>query len=289
MAIETYTKRYLPRPVVDVLRMVKYRLDLATFPKHVVTHRYGKYTLDMTISDRVASEWYDKDWVLPPEIEFLSQVPVPRGGRVFDLGAHQCLIAMLLGREIVPDGSVVSVEANRHNAEMARRNLELNGVDNIDVIHALIASRAGTARTEMTFNSHAKAGINGTIGDVVNALSIDELARLKGFPDLVYMDIEGFEIEALKGASQTLTRWCHWFVELHGDDILARYGATNKDILEYFDFQDFARYLCLPPDDKFRPVTEREPLPTARCFMIFAPRSARLMNQSDASGYARRQ
>jgi FkbM family methyltransferase len=243
----------------------------------------------MTINDRVASEWYDRDWALPPEIEFLSQVRVPRGGCVFDLGAHQCLIAMLLGQEIVPEGTVLAVEANRHNVEMARRNLDLNGVDNVDVLHALVSSKVGKARAELTFNSHAKGGINGVAGDIVDALSIDELSQLKGFPDLVYMDIEGFEIEALKGASQTLTRWCHWFVELHGDDVLARYGATNADILSYFDFQDFARYLCLPPDDKFRPVTEREPLPTARCFMIFAPRSARLINQGTVNGYASRQ
>ncbi|MFA6264145.1 MAG: FkbM family methyltransferase [Pseudolabrys sp.] len=277
-------RKYLPQPVVDILRAVKYRYELATFNQRVVTHRYGSHVLEMSIDDRIAAEWYDKDWDLPPEIEFLSQMPIPQAGRIFDLGAHQCLIAMLLGKEVTPAGTVVSVEANRHNAAISRRNLELNGVDNVEVMHALISDVAGRGRADMSFNSRARPGIGGIVGDQVNALSIDDLAQMRGFPDLVYMDIEGFEIAALKGATQTLSRWCYWFIELHGDDLLGRYGARNADILGYFDFQDFAAHLCLETDTKFRPLTEREPLPTERCFLIFAPRSARLIKHGLPDG-----
>src|SRR3954469_9595690 len=78
MQLQAYAKRYLPRPVIDVLRMMKYRMDLATFSKRVVTRRYGRHELRMNIHDRVAGEWYDKDWALPPEIEFMSHGRVPR-------------------------------------------------------------------------------------------------------------------------------------------------------------------------------------------------------------------
>jgi FkbM family methyltransferase len=280
MQLEIYAKRYLPQPIVDVLRVVKYRMDLATFSSRVVSHRYGRHCLHMNINDRVAGEWYDKDWELPPEIEFLSHGQIPRSGRVFDLGAYQCLNAMLLAREVVPEGSVVAVEANRHNVEIARSNLELNGVDNIDVVHGLASSSIGKAHADLSFNSRAKQGIEALVSEAVDALSIDQLSQLKGPPDLVYMDIEGFEIEALKGATQTLQRWCHWFVELHGDAMLARYGARNSDILKFFGIQDFARFVFQATENKFRQVTESEPLPAERCFVIFAPRSARLINHT---------
>lgn len=282
-------RKYLPQPVVDILRAVKYRYELATFNQHVVTHRYGSHVLEMSIDDRIAAEWYDKDWELPPEIAFLKQMPIPQAGRVFDLGAHQCLIAMLLGKEVVPAGTVVSLEANRHNAAIARRNLELNAVDNVEVMHALVSSATGRGRADISFNSRARPGIGGLVGDQVAALSIDDLAQMRGFPDLVYMDIEGFEIEALKGATQTLSRWCYWFVELHGDKLLGRYGARNSDILDHFSFQDFAGHLCLETDTKFRPLTEREPLPGERCFLIFAPRSARLIKHGLPNGAATQQ
>jgi FkbM family methyltransferase len=251
-------------------------MDLATFPKRVVSHRYGTHHLHMNIHDRVAGEWYDKDWSLPPEIVFFLNDQISRDGRVFDLGAHQCLIAMLLARDLVPDGSVIAVEANKHNADIARDNVEINGVDNVEVVHALVSRTSGKAHADFSFNSRAKQGVDAIVSEAIDALSIDELSELKGWPDLVYLDIEGFEIEALKGAGRTLSRWCHWFVELHGDEALSRYGARNADILKFFEVQDFARYVCLLTENKFRLVTENEPVPTERCFLIFAPRSARL-------------
>lgn len=276
MQLQSYAKRYLPQPVVDVLRMVRYRMDLATFPKRVAQHRYGGHRLSMNITDRVAHEWYDKDWELPPEIEFFAHGQIPADGRIFDLGAHQCLIAMLLAREIVPQGAVVAVEANQHNADMARSNVEMNRADNVEVVHALVSKTSGRAHAEFSFNSSARQGMDALVSNSIQALTIDELSALKGWPDLVYLDVEGFEIEALKGASQTLSRWCHWFVELHGDLTLARYGARNADILDYFEMQHFARYVCMPDETRFRLVTESEPVPTERCFLIFAPRSVRL-------------
>lgn len=276
IALQTYAKRYLPQPAVDVLRLVKYRMDLATFPKKIVQHRYGEHTLKMMIGDRVASEWYDKDWTLPPEIEFFAHGQIAKTGRIFDLGAHQCLIAMLLARDIVPDGEVVAVEANQHNAAVARENVALNRVDNVDVVHALVSRTTGRAHADFSFNSRAKQGLSALVGEAIAGISIDDLSQQCGWPDLVYLDIEGFEIEALKGASRTLGRWCHWFVELHGDELLSRYGARNADILQFFDHGIFARYVCMPDGDSFRLVTESEPVPTERCFLIFAPRSARL-------------
>jgi FkbM family methyltransferase len=277
MQLQTYAKRYLPQPIVDVLRMMKYRMDLATFPRRVVSHRYGSHNLHMNIYDRVAGEWYDKDWTLPPEIEFFSHDQIPRNGRVFDLGAHQCLIAMLLARELVPDGAVVAVEANQHNAAIAKSNIEINSADNVEVVHALISKTGGKAHADFSFNSRAKQGVDALVSEAIDALSIDELSELKGWPDLVYLDIEGFEIEALKGASRTLSRWCYWFVELHGDETLSRYGSRNSDVLKFFEVQDFARYVCPQTENKFRLVTESEPVPEERCFLIFAPRSARLV------------
>lgn len=280
MQLQIYAKRYLPQPIVDVLRMMKYRMDLATFPRRVVSHRYGSHNLHMNIYDRVAGEWYDKDWTLPPEIEFFSHDQIPRNGQVFDLGAHQCLIAMLLARDLVPDGSVVAVEANQHNAAIAKSNVEINSADNVEVVHALIAKTSGKAHADFSFNSRAKQGVDALVSEAIDALSIDELSELKGWPDLVYLDIEGFEIEALKGARQTLSRWCHWFIELHGDETLSRYGARNADVLKFFEVQDFARYVCLQTETTFRLVTESEPVPAERCFLIFAPRSSRLIGNA---------
>jgi FkbM family methyltransferase len=268
MDLRSFAKSRLPAPVNDALKLAKYNFDLWTFPKEIVSHRYGPYRLQMHIHDRVAKEWYDKNWELPPELSFLSRHGLDQGGLVFDLGAHQCLIAMMLAKQVGPEGRVVAVEANGHNVSVAERNIALNRVDNVTVMHAMISNRAGRERAETSFNS--SHGASAIAGDMVDTLTVDDMSGRLGRPNVVFMDIEGFEIEALKGAGETLGRACTWFVELHGDATLERYGSANRDVLRFFPVDRFAAYLCQEDELKFHPLGG-EP-PAERCFMVFVPR-----------------
>jgi FkbM family methyltransferase len=213
----------------------------------------------------VAKEWYDKDWELPPEMTFLERHGLDQGALVFDLGAHQCLIAMMLAKQVGPEGQVVAVEANRHNVRVAMRNVALNRVDNVTVVHAMISNRAGRDRAATSFNS--SHGASAIAGDMVDTLTIDDMSERLGRPKVVFMDIEGFEIEALKGASETLSHACTWFVELHGDATLERYGSANRDVLRFFPADRFAAYLCREDEREFRPLAGD--VPAERCFLVF--------------------
>ena len=265
MDLRSFAKSHLPAPVNDALKLAKYNFDLWTFSKEIVSHRYGPHRLMMHIHDRVAKEWYDRDWELPPEIAFLERHGLDDGALVFDLGAHQCLIAMMLGKQVAPKGRVVAVEANRHNVLVAERNIAQNRVDNVTVMHAMISNRAGRDRAATSFNS--SYGASAIAGDMVDTLTIDDMSGELGRPNVVFMDIEGFEIEALKGARETLSHPCTWFVELHGDDTLGRYGSANRDVLQFFPTDRFTAYLCREDEQEFLSLSGG--LPAERCFLVF--------------------
>lgn len=271
MNLRASAKKFLPAPVTDMLRAVRYRYDTWTFPPHTVSRRYGPHVFRMNIHDRVAKEWYDRDWELPPEFGILSLYGLRAGARVFDLGAHQCLIAILLSKEVGERGQVIAVEANAHNVRVAHRNVAENSADNIEVVHALVAGTNGTGHALESFNSSIATN-GGAIGkSSVDSLSIDELTRRHGVPDVVYMDIEGFEIAALKGATDTIGHDATWFIELHGDDMLARHGARNSDVLRFFPSQTFTAFICPDEDGEFKRLTDFGDVPRERCFMVFVP------------------
>jgi hypothetical protein len=57
----------------------------------------------------------------------------------------------------------------------------------------------------------------------VRAITIDGLAKEFGPPVILSLDI--YEIAPLKGASETLKAQATWFIEVHGNAILSKYGC----------------------------------------------------------------
>src|SRR5271167_4070744 len=49
----------------------------------------------------------------------------------------------------------------------------------------------------------------------VPAFSVDDLARTHGTPGVLFIDVKGFECEALRGARETLSSAPDLFVEVH--------------------------------------------------------------------------
>ncbi len=191
------------RPSADMLRGARYRFDTWSFTKRLVSHCYGPYQLTMNIHDRVRRGMVRQGLGpaagvrLPGAARAEARRPHLRSRRARNVDRHAA------GRSrSARMARSIAVEANPHNAEVGAMNLSVNGVGNVHIVHGLISSTNGQERTIDSFNSSRAIGSGGAGRHHlrVDSLSIDELSRRAGTPDVVYMDIEGFEIEALKGA-----------------------------------------------------------------------------------------
>ena len=93
---------------------------------------------------------------------------------------------------------VITFEPSKENYELMLKNL--SGVD-VQIFNAALSDRAG--RLGMKLNPQ-NCGDDQTIpGSEVVAMTVDDLDLS---PDLLYLDIQGDELPALKGARQTLER-----------------------------------------------------------------------------------
>ena len=252
------------------------RRDFSDEVAHAPTthHTYAGVDLEVTMADEISVAWYDTDWPEVPEVDFLVRHGIGRGTTVFDLGAHQSVYALLFAQRVGPDGKVVAVEASAHNADVSRRNRHLNRATNLEIVHAAVTQHAGTVSFGRGLN-----GQIGTFGDseTVAAMTIDDLADEHGVPNLIFLDIEGFEVRALHGAPRTLATTPAAFVEVHVGEGLEDAGDSADDLLAFFPAERYDRYLSDEHQRHPQPFTQHayREMSRERFFLTAIPRRVR--------------
>src|SRR5262245_30501791 len=141
MTLKGFLRAVTPAPVRRWLQYRRLERLVASFPRCVVEHRYGSATLKVELADGLAAGWYDHDWAPFPEFPLLSRHGLRPGARVFDIGAHQGIVGLVLGGVVGQTGQVVLVEPNAHNVAMCRRNVDLNCMPWVVPRQAAISSR----------------------------------------------------------------------------------------------------------------------------------------------------
>lgn len=134
-----------------------------------------------------------------------------RPGDVFvDAGANIGTYTVSGAKLVGPSGTVLAIEMLAGTADVLRGHIELNGLRNVHVVEGALAARANERiLASMPAGSFGQASItNATGGETFEVLSTTFDAILRDMPvvRLIKIDIEGAELEALKGASEALRR-----------------------------------------------------------------------------------
>ena len=171
-----------------------------------------------------------------PEVQELMETVLRPGMTCYDVGANVGFFAMLAARLVGPEGRIVCFEPLPQVAQQIGYNARLNGFSNVLVRQEALG---GSNRDEV-FNTSAEPtwGMLSTVGKSpvqasgqihVPVRTLDSLCKEEGLPlpDLIKMDIEGAEAEALNGAAETLkTARPILVIELH---------RTNAAVIEVLD------------------------------------------------------
>jgi FkbM family methyltransferase len=263
-----------PRYSRNQLLLAKQQRAFSEYQPRLVRHNYGGFNLGVHLSDPIAEEWYDRDWIECPEIAFLRRHRLKSGCKVFDIGAHHCVVALMLARIVGPAGFVLAVEANPRNAHVGEKNKEINKTQQLHVLHAAIAAKADKLIITELFNSAVDDGTSGLGRIEVPALSIDDLTRSYGAPDVLFIDVEGFEHEAMKGAKETLKTRPDCFVEVHTQGGLEAYGGSVDSVISFFPESDYRLFMASEDQREFVPFARTSPLAKKRFFLIAIGRAA---------------
>src|SRR5439155_3307091 len=179
---------------------------------------YGQRGLVRVINDqdtvrirpdhRYAAETYE-----PAVFDYLKR-KVQAGMMVFDVGAHVGLFTVLLARWVGPSGRIFAFEPAPGTRAALVDHLALNQVaDRVCVSPLAVSDQEGSAFLYTMANCPENT-LSATHGRLpqpreipVSVTTIDAFCAAQALvPDILKIDIEGFELHALRDARQTLIR-----------------------------------------------------------------------------------
>lgn len=161
---------------------------------------------------------------------------------IFDVGANIGLYA-LIAATVHPDATIHAFEPTPEVLEVFRRNIELNHLNNIRLREVAIGTNSSIGYLQYcTGNSGHNEGMNFVTPDPrnqndlqVQTVSIDDYCHQHGidYIDLMKMDIEGGEYNALMGASRYLEDQAIGCIFMELTEWAAqRYGHTTAELLQ---------------------------------------------------------
>lgn len=158
------------------------------------------------------------------------------GAVVFDVGANIGAYTVLFAQWTGEAGRVFAFEPSPSSIAGLREQLRLNEVSNrVEIVEAAVSHGPGSA----AFDCGGASGTNALVPDAergahvirVETTSLDAFCAARGTsPSIVKIDVEGAELDVLRGGRETLARPdLVAFVEFHPSVWQAR-GITRQDI-----------------------------------------------------------
>jgi len=111
----------------------------------------------------------------------------------------------------------------------------------------------------------------------IDFVTIDDCIAEYGLPapDLIKIDVEGYQAKALRGAMGTIrARKPIIIIELHDPEKIARFGTTNKDTVQPLFDLGYHAFWCgnfRDKDASFEAVSEMRPEHERLSIMVFVP------------------
>lgn len=232
----------------------------------VVGHspRYSKFTnrdgihFDLDIHECVQKGIFCFHYYEPEDVEAFRRYAKP-GAVVFDVGANVGQYSLLASKLVGPGGRVYAFEPSPDVLVKLQHHLEINHADNVVLTRKAVADSNGTARFYPA-NENSNQGVGSLLpaeeyrGQIRTNDSIEvDVITLDGFCDehgidhidLLKIDVEGYDLDVLKGAEKVLARSPDIVILAEVEPMnLVQRGLTHGDFVQYMAERGFNAYFA---------------------------------------------
>jgi len=185
------------------------------------------------------------------EDEIIHHFNTKQGDIVVDVGAHIGKYTLIASKRVGANGKVIAIEAHPGNYEMLNRNIKLNGLTNVTTLNYAVYSKEskvklflpGEKSNHSIYNTllPSRATDEGKFVEVT-ADTLDNLLQKNGISNAevnwLKIDVEGAELEVLKGAHVVLSNSNHirLLIEVHNIADDKNLYTPIMDLMEKYNF-----------------------------------------------------
>lgn len=188
------------------------------------------------------------------EEDFLGKIDF-QGMTVYDVGGDQGLFTLFFASRVGKTGRVVTFEPNQTSLARIRRNIVINGLNNVTVIPRGLAESQDRLQFVYPASEPALGAVAYSMSEGVNDIPEVEIQKQNmvhceievnsldneiaqgslPVPDFIKLDVEGMEYPALKGMVDTLCRHRpRLYIEMHGDSYSGKL-ANTRNVVAFLD------------------------------------------------------
>ena len=165
---------------------------------------------------------------------------------ILDIGAHAGFTVLPVSINISVDAKLYAFEPSTENIKALRKNISMNGCDNVIVENYLVGAEENDnvsfyERDDICATSSIVNNINRKFNKISKKqISIDSYCKDHNIkPDLIKIDVEGAEIDVLRGARETISTFKPTiFLSVHPREIIDL-GYNEQDLLNEIHMNNY--------------------------------------------------
>lgn len=188
------------------------------------------------------------------------------GMTFFDIGAHHGLYTLLACKKVGATGSVIAFEPSPRERKRLRVNIKINRCANVRVEPVALGSNEGFAEFFVCLGQETGCNslrppsvvqptkpIRVPITILDNYLQAFQIALV----DFIKLDVEGAELDVLKGATKLLNHKPRPLIMCELADVRTKaWGYLSEEIYEFLESRGY-RWFSTTPDGVLRPCSRK--------------------------------
>ena len=250
-------KPFLPERIELILRRIRHRYQCIRqkrFKPYIRKKNVEGVVFNFLIGDITGRQWYDttdSDW---NEMRFIRDHLIQPGDVILECGAHHGCATIVFSNWVGHKGQIIAFEPVPKNAYILQKNIELNDRKNIILERKAVGPKTG--RCHISGESNSLVSTRGR-GIEVDMIRLDEYEHFH--PTFLKIDVEGFEIEVLKGAKNILATKPKLDIEIH-TRTLKHYGSSAKNVFDFIKTEEYELWILCQDENEPRMYDMKKPI-----------------------------